>query len=421
MLAKDLAKAEQQGLLEFFKLTTKINTSNMICFDAEQKIKKYDTAEEILEDFYPIRLIYYQKRKVSVLLHLWAYLITNYEQDFLANELQISWERLTNQARFVQMIIDKQLIVSNRRKADIVADLKKHEFRAFPKRQSGQEVGENVDSDDDESNTLADYDYLLGMAIWSLTKEKIAKLKEQAGDKENDLKRLLEKSPKDLWNADLDLFLEGWEVRSKRDLFVYGLTWLQRNCIEFEENQTKDAKGKKVKRKQTVLRTRKSIGQGRSDGSDDEFKPIKAPAAGRKKAGTLAAETRKASSSKGKEKAREDDEVKPVPEKSAAPKRKTTAQKVYVLDDEDDEEYGEVSAPAKKKAEPRPATTSKEAPAKRKASGQKKILDEESSEDELEAIAPAKSKAQPKRQVLKSESESDIVIVEKGGKGKRKR
>jgi hypothetical protein len=94
---------------------------------------------------------------------------------------------------------------------------------------------------------------------------------------------------------------------------------------------------------------------------------------------------------------------------------------VYVLDDEDDEEYGEVSAPAKKKAEPRPATTSKEAPAKRKASGQKKILDEESSEDELEAIAPAKSKAQPKRQVLKSESESDIVIVEKGGKGKRKR
>ena len=66
MSAKDLEKAEAQGLLEFFKLTSKLNTSNMICFDFEGKIKKYDTAEEILEDFYPVRLAYYQKRKVML-------------------------------------------------------------------------------------------------------------------------------------------------------------------------------------------------------------------------------------------------------------------------------------------------------------------------------------------------------------------
>ena len=65
MGAKELEKAEQQGLLEFFRLTSKINTSNMICFDFEGKIKKYDSPEEILEDFYPMRLAYYQKRKVS--------------------------------------------------------------------------------------------------------------------------------------------------------------------------------------------------------------------------------------------------------------------------------------------------------------------------------------------------------------------
>jgi DNA topoisomerase-2 len=64
MNAKDLEKAEAQGLHEFFKLTSKINTSNMICFDLEGKIKKYDSPEEILEDFYPARLAYYQKRKV---------------------------------------------------------------------------------------------------------------------------------------------------------------------------------------------------------------------------------------------------------------------------------------------------------------------------------------------------------------------
>jgi hypothetical protein len=61
MAAKDLEKAEQQGLLEF----SDTKMINMVCFDYEQKIKKYDTAEEILDDFYPNQLIYNQKRKVG--------------------------------------------------------------------------------------------------------------------------------------------------------------------------------------------------------------------------------------------------------------------------------------------------------------------------------------------------------------------
>ena len=64
MSAKDLEAAEEKGLIEFFGLTTKISATNMILFDFEGKIKKYETPEEILEDFYPARLSYYQKRKV---------------------------------------------------------------------------------------------------------------------------------------------------------------------------------------------------------------------------------------------------------------------------------------------------------------------------------------------------------------------
>lgn len=64
MSEKEVEKAEAQGLNEYFKLTTKISTSNMICFDFEGKIKKYTSPEEILEEFYPVRLAYYQKRKV---------------------------------------------------------------------------------------------------------------------------------------------------------------------------------------------------------------------------------------------------------------------------------------------------------------------------------------------------------------------
>jgi len=43
MAAKDVEKAEEQGLAEFFKLTSKINTSNMNCFDFDGKIRKYNS------------------------------------------------------------------------------------------------------------------------------------------------------------------------------------------------------------------------------------------------------------------------------------------------------------------------------------------------------------------------------------------
>ena len=48
MLQKDLEKAEEQGLEEFFKLVGKISTRNMMCFDLDGKIKKYNSPEEII-------------------------------------------------------------------------------------------------------------------------------------------------------------------------------------------------------------------------------------------------------------------------------------------------------------------------------------------------------------------------------------
>lgn len=98
--------------------------------------------------------------------------------------MQTELERLSNQARFVQMIIDKTLVVSNRKKADIVAELRELQFRPFPKINKAKEAGETeavVENDVDEDEiaaqagapTNADFDYLLGMAIWNLTREKV--------------------------------------------------------------------------------------------------------------------------------------------------------------------------------------------------------------------------------------------------------
>lgn len=369
MDAKELEKAEQQGLLEFFRLTSKINTSNMICFDFEGKIKKYDSPEEIIEDFYPMRLAYYQKRK-----------------DYLANELQTSFEKLTNQARFVQMIVSKELVVSNRKKSDIVVDLRKHKFRPFPKTsaKTGGETEPAEEEDNEEEESQGDFDYLLGMAIWSLTKEKIARLNAQAGDKETELLALLEKSPKDLWNTDLDLFLQEWEK------------------IKFIVAKSTDANGKPIKRKQAVLKTRKSIGMGKGSGSDDDFKPIKA-----------AALKRKPAEKEAPQKSKDIEDVKMRAAESSVPKRKAAPKKKIVDDDDEDEDM----YTGKKAIAPANNSHSDLEVPKRKTA-QKKIVDDDDEDDDediyMEVPPPKpKPKAGKKAPAPGSDSDSDVEVVEK--------
>jgi DNA topoisomerase II len=95
----------------------------------------------------------------------------------MADEVQKLLEKIENQARFIQMIVDKQLVVSNRKKADIVLELRQKEFtplpRAAKKVKTAGEPGEDESAEEEEADGSSDYDYLLGMAIGSLTKEKV--------------------------------------------------------------------------------------------------------------------------------------------------------------------------------------------------------------------------------------------------------
>ncbi len=63
---KGEAEIASKGADAFFKLSSLKGTTNMVLFDSEGKIKKYGTVEEILEDFYLLRMSFYQKRKVSL-------------------------------------------------------------------------------------------------------------------------------------------------------------------------------------------------------------------------------------------------------------------------------------------------------------------------------------------------------------------
>lgn len=153
----------------------------MIAFDTNGKIHKYESPEQMLEEFYPLRLQYYQKRKVCLASAVMACIDDN--QDHVSNELSNELDKLNNQARFVKMIVDKELVVSNRKKADIVAELRRKDFKSFPKVAQAKEAGETAEVVEEEpevptlnNESNSDFDYLLGMAIWNLTKEKVRML-----------------------------------------------------------------------------------------------------------------------------------------------------------------------------------------------------------------------------------------------------
>ncbi|KAF2690204.1 type II DNA topoisomerase [Lentithecium fluviatile CBS 122367] len=198
---KQMTNALAKGLEEVFKLYKTQATSNLVAFDAQGRIHKYATPLDIMEEFYNIRLRYYEKRKAYQL-----------------NEMQKDLEKLSNQSRFIKMIIDGKLIVSKKKKAVLVEELKKLNFTPFPKTADAKTAGEleQVVEEEDESDREVganDYDYLLGMAIWSLTQERVEKLLKQIGEKELEIDVLIKLSPKDIWTKDLDDFVAEWNTQ----------------------------------------------------------------------------------------------------------------------------------------------------------------------------------------------------------------
>ncbi|KJZ79767.1 DNA topoisomerase 2 [Hirsutella minnesotensis 3608] len=197
---KHMDKVLQEGLLERFKLTKQVATSNLVAFDTRGQIRKYEKVEDILEEYYHYRLNMYTERK--------KHWLSVYHADY---------RKLKNQARFIQEIIDGDLIVSKKKKDVLIRELRDRKYEAFPrgevKKKTTEDEIDASDNDQDDANDAGsrDYDYLLGMPIWSLTLERLERLKTAIANKKAEHDDLLAKSEKDLWCADLDDFIVEWE------------------------------------------------------------------------------------------------------------------------------------------------------------------------------------------------------------------
>ncbi|CAI9769727.1 unnamed protein product [Fraxinus pennsylvanica] len=204
--------AKQEGLLKKFKLTTTISTSNMHLFDSKGVIKKYDTPEKILEDFFSIRFEFYEKRK--------AILMDNLERELLI---------LENKVRFILNVVEGKITVSNRRRADLVIELKDKGFTPFPKKTKTVEISvagssdvpeeteENSDMVTSQGVRASDYDYLLSMSIGSLTIEKVQELCNNRDKLNQEVEEMRQATIKSLWIKDLNALESELDEQDKRE------------------------------------------------------------------------------------------------------------------------------------------------------------------------------------------------------------
>lgn len=123
------------------KLEKTFHTSNMHLFHPVSGIKKYDSAEQILVDFLEVRMKYYKTRKENLLDNM--------------EKLKVV---LDNKAKFVRMVVEGDLVVFKKKRAELEQELTQLKF---------------IKIDDT-------YDYLLGIKTYQYTLEEITKLYAEA-------------------------------------------------------------------------------------------------------------------------------------------------------------------------------------------------------------------------------------------------
>lgn len=205
MTEEKLSKARDEGLHKVFKLQSSLTTSSMVLFDSKGVLTTFRTPEEILKDFYATRLEGYKKRKA-----------------YMMGLLSAEAKKLENQARFILEKIDNLIKIENRRRKEMIGTLRERGYDQDPlvewkKQQSQQQDKPDTQDEGDEDATEesekdgeaggAGYNYLLGMPLWSLTRERKEDLLAKRDQKRAEVETLRRKTPEDLWDEDLNALM----------------------------------------------------------------------------------------------------------------------------------------------------------------------------------------------------------------------
>ncbi|XP_060883763.1 DNA topoisomerase 2-alpha isoform X2 [Labrus mixtus] len=208
MSEEKLMEAEAAGLHKVFKLQTTLTCNSMVLFDHVGSLNKFESVQDILKDFFELRLKYYVLRK-----------------DWLAGMLGAENAKLSNQARFILEKIEGTLVIENKAKKELIRMLQEMGYDSDPVKswkQAQEKYVEEMDNDEEEEagqedTSGPDYNYLLSMPMWFLTKEKKEELCKQRDAKMTELNTLKQKTPADLWKEDLAAFSEELERLEQKE------------------------------------------------------------------------------------------------------------------------------------------------------------------------------------------------------------
>ncbi|XP_078501642.1 DNA topoisomerase 2-alpha isoform X2 [Lissotriton helveticus] len=194
MTEQKLAEAEAAGLHKVFKLQSPLTCNSMVLFDHVGCLKKYETVMEILKEFYELRLQYYGLRK-----------------EWQVGMLTAEASKLTNQARFILEKIEGKIVIENKPKRELIQLLVDRGYDSDPVKtwkqaQEKEEAGEMIEEEEAENaapTSGPDFNYLLNMPMWYLTKEKKDELCKQRDTKITELTALKSKTHGGMWKDDL--------------------------------------------------------------------------------------------------------------------------------------------------------------------------------------------------------------------------
>jgi len=133
-------------------------------FNSECKLHKYANVEEIIDDFYGVRMNLYKKRK-----------------EHLVKDMEKKLVKLSNRARYIQETLKGSVDLRRKKADEVTALLTSMNFALLD----------------------GDFKYLIKMPMDSVTEENVASIMKDKADTESELEALKAKTLEKMWMDEL--------------------------------------------------------------------------------------------------------------------------------------------------------------------------------------------------------------------------
>lgn len=172
------------GVEKLLKLSTTVSATNMHMFNHHCRLHKYENVEDIIDEFYGVRMDLYGKRK--------AHLVQNMEKKLV---------RLSNRARYIQETLNGAIDLRRKKSVEVTALLEGMQFAKIE----------------------GDYKYLVKMPMDSVTDENVSSIMKEQADTEMELEKLRKTTLEKMWLGELTTLHNHYKVyKEKREKIQAG-------------------------------------------------------------------------------------------------------------------------------------------------------------------------------------------------------